>query len=234
MGMRAASAAATAVLPTPVGPTTTGVRSLESGAAEPALKLFLGKLNHRWPTMHIVRRQRGGQQPHDQLPHFAHVERLTGFDGGAARVGRRETLQAVLPAAEPAAGEIGDQLLETARRFEPRVGVRCRMHNDAATGERLDLVADAREQLAMRFDGIELGRREVERQRQEQSLRRRAVARQLAHDVFVEDSFMGGVLVDYRYTGIGLEKDIRIEHLHQRRYRVSAIGYRVIRAEEFE
>src|SRR6266850_2391056 len=126
MGASAASATATAVLPTPVEPTTTGVRSLESGAAEPALKLFLGKLHHGRPAMNIMRGQCRRQQPHDQLAHFLNVELLPSLDRGAAGIGRGESLEPVLPAAEAAAGEVGDELLETARRLEARMRVRRR------------------------------------------------------------------------------------------------------------
>src|SRR6267378_82369 len=121
-GVRAASATATAVLPTPVGPTITGVRCLVSGAAEPALKLFLGKLNHRWPAMDVVRRERRGEEANHELAHLTRVERLTSLDRRATRIRRGEALQPVLPTAEAAAGEIGDQLLQAPGRFEARMG----------------------------------------------------------------------------------------------------------------
>jgi len=43
----------------------------------------------------------------------------------------------------------------------------------------------------MRVDGIELGRRKVEREREQQALRGRAVARELAHHVFVQHALVG-------------------------------------------
>src|SRR2546425_2140362 len=118
IGVSDASATATAVLPTPVGPTTTGVRCLVSGAAEAALKLFLGKLDHRRPSVDIVSRERGTKQPDDELPHLVDVEGLARFDGRAARVCRRKAFQTILPAAKPAAGQISDELLQAARGFE--------------------------------------------------------------------------------------------------------------------
>src|SRR5260370_18438146 len=148
IGVSAASAAATAVLPTPVGPTTTGVRGRDwgLGAAKTAFQLFLWELHHARSPVDVVRRQRRGQQPHDQLAHLAHVERLSGFDRRAARVGRREAFQAVLPAAQAATGEIGDQFLEAARGFEPRMRVSPRVPDDASARDRLGPAAVAREQ----------------------------------------------------------------------------------------
>jgi len=57
--------------------------------------------------------------------------------------------------------------------------IRRRVHHDTSTGERLDLESDAGQQLAMRLDRVELGRREVERERQQQPLRGSAVTREL-------------------------------------------------------
>src|ERR1051326_8547377 len=93
IGTLLASATATAVFPTPVGPTMTGVRCRVSGAGEASLKLFLGKLNHGRPAVHIVRGERGAQEPHDELPHLADVERLAGLDRRATRIGRRDALE---------------------------------------------------------------------------------------------------------------------------------------------
>src|SRR5947207_6670909 len=97
MGANAASAVATAVLPTPVGPMMTGVRSLESGPAKPAFQFLFGELHQRRSAVHVVRRQGGGEQTHDQLTHLLDVERLAGLDRRAAGVGRSETLESILP-----------------------------------------------------------------------------------------------------------------------------------------
>ncbi len=105
--------------------------------------------------MHVMRGERRRKQPDDQLAHLVDVEGLARFDGRAARVRRCKAFQTILPAAKPAAGEISDELLQAARGFEARVGIRRRVDDDAAAGERLDFVPDAREQLAMRLDRIE-------------------------------------------------------------------------------
>ena len=145
MGVRAARLAATAVLPTPVGPTRTGVRCRVSGPTKPTFQFLFRQLHHAWPAVHVVRRQRRGEQPDNELAHLARVERLTGLDGGAAGVSRRKALEPVLPASEAAAGEIGHQLLQAARRLEPGMRIRRGVHDDAAAGERLDLEPDAGE-----------------------------------------------------------------------------------------
>jgi len=141
--------------------------------------------------VHIVRGKRGAEEAHDELAHLVGIERLPGLDGGTTRIRRGESFEPVLPPAKPAAGEIGDKLLQAPRRLETWVGIRRRVDDDAAAGERLDFVPDAREQLAMRLDRIELGGGKVERQGQEQALRRRAIAGKLTHHVFVQHALVG-------------------------------------------
>ena len=69
----------------------------------------------------------------------------------------------------------------------------------------------------MRLDRIELSGRKVERQRQQQPLRGRAIARELTHDVFIQDPLVSGVLVHNRDALVGLEEDVGVEDLEQRR-----------------
>src|SRR5882672_4932982 len=186
-----ASATATAVLPTPVGPTRTGVWCLVSGPTKTAFQFFLRQLDHRRAPVHVVRRERRREQADDEPAHFVGVERLSRLDRRAARERGGKALQPILPAAEAPTRQIGDELLQAAGGLETRMRVRRGVYDDAAAGEWLHLVADAREQLAVRFDRIELGGREVERERQQQTLRRRAVARELAHHVLVQHALVG-------------------------------------------
>src|SRR5439155_1703769 len=116
------SATAAAVLPTPVGPTSTGVRGRGSGPPKPALQLLLRQLHQARPAMDVVRRERGGEEADDQLAHFVRVQAVAGLDGGAAGVRRGKALQAVLPSAEPPPREVGDELLEAAGRLEAGLG----------------------------------------------------------------------------------------------------------------
>src|SRR5689334_16204330 len=98
-GHRAASARATAVLPTAVGPTRTGTLP----PAKPSLQLLAGKLYDRRPAVHVVWRQVGREQPPQQLAHLGRLQPLARLDGRPAGVRRREPLETVGPAAEPAA-----------------------------------------------------------------------------------------------------------------------------------
>ena len=66
-GQCAASASATAVFPTAVGPTSTGTLA----PAKPALQLLAGQLHDRRAAVHVVRRQVGGEEPEQQLAHLA-------------------------------------------------------------------------------------------------------------------------------------------------------------------
>src|SRR5262245_41775414 len=234
MGVRAARATATAVFPTPVGPTITGVGCRESGAAEPALKLFLRQLNHRWPSMHVVRWQRGAEEPNDQLTHLSGLERLTSLDRRATRIRRRKALEPVLPSAETAPSEVGDELLQATGSLETGMGVGGGVDDDAASRERLDLVTDAHEQLAMRLDSVELRRREIEREWQEQPLRRRAVTGELAHDIFVQDALVRGVLIHDADGLAGLEDDVGVEELEDWSRLRSAVSRQRLLGEELQ
>src|SRR2546428_4229758 len=88
MSARAPSAAATAVLPTPVGPTRTGTRG-RSGSPKPPLQLVLRQLHDRRPPVHVVGRQGGADDAHHELPHLVRLEPLAGLDRGAARRSHR-------------------------------------------------------------------------------------------------------------------------------------------------
>src|SRR5207247_882655 len=145
IGARAPSAAATAVLPTPVGPTSTGTRG-RSGSPKPPLQLVLRQLHDGRPAVHVVGRQGGAEDADDELPHLVRLEPLAGLDRGAAGEAGGEALQPVRPAAEAAAREIGHELLQAARRVEPRMRVGSGVNDDGAARERLDLVADAPQQ----------------------------------------------------------------------------------------
>src|SRR2546427_10713109 len=119
---RSPHAAATAVLPTPVGPTRTGVRgrARRSTPPKPPLELVAGQLHDRRPPVHVVRRERRRQQPTHELAHRLDFEPLPGLDRRSTGERGRKALEPVRPAAESAAREIRYQLLEAARRIEPR------------------------------------------------------------------------------------------------------------------
>src|SRR5207247_7697626 len=85
MGARTPSAAATAVLPTPVGPTSTGTRG-RSGSPKPPLQLVLRQLHDGRPAVHVVAGWGGAEDGDAKRPHLDRPERQARLD----RVGRRE------------------------------------------------------------------------------------------------------------------------------------------------
>ena len=91
-----ASASATAVFPTPVGPTRIGVLA----SAKAALQFFARQLDDGGPAMHIVRRQLTGKQARQQLTPRSIVEWLAGLHRGMTGIGRHESLEPIGPAAE--------------------------------------------------------------------------------------------------------------------------------------
>src|SRR5438132_389613 len=129
-------ATATAVLPTPVGPTSTGTRG-RSAPPKPSLQLVLRQLYDRGPAVHVVRREGRGEQPAHQLPHLFELEPLARLDRGPACEGGGEALEPVRPTAESAAREIRHKLLETARGVEARAGAGGRLPGvRGSTGKR--------------------------------------------------------------------------------------------------
>src|SRR5262245_24909734 len=101
MGASAARAVASAVLPMPVGPTMTGTIGLAS--PKPPLQLDARQLHDRGPAVHVVRRQRAGEQPADELFHLLLRQRMAGLDRRAAGERGREALDAVGQRAEASA-----------------------------------------------------------------------------------------------------------------------------------
>ncbi len=81
---------------------------------------------------------------------------------------------------------------------------------------------------------VELGRREVECQRQEEALRGRPITRELAHHVFVQHALVSRVLIDDGDAGVGLEEDVRVEDLEKRRCLVSGVRCQVPAGKELE
>src|SRR2546428_13460383 len=94
MSARAPSAAATAVLPTPVGPTRTGTKG-RSGPPKPPLQLVLRQLHNGRPPVHVVGRQGSAEDADDELPHLVRLEPLAGLDRGAASARPRAALRPV-------------------------------------------------------------------------------------------------------------------------------------------
>ena len=159
--------------------------------------------------------QRRAEQSYDQLTHLFSIERLPSLNRRAAGISGRKPFEAILPPPEAAPGKVGDELLQAARRLEAGMRIGRRVHHDAAPGEWLDFVPDAYEQLAMRLDVVELHRCEVERQRQQQALRRGTIAGQLTHHIFVEHPFMRLMLIDDGDALVGLKENERVEDLEQ-------------------
>ncbi len=170
--MAPASASATAVFPTAVGPTSTGTLA----PAKPALQLLPGQLHDRGAAVHVVRRQIGGEEAEQQLAHLPLVQPLPRLDRGAAGVGGGEALQPVGPAAEPPARQVGDHLAEAGRGVEARVRRGHRVDHHRAAAERLGLEPDAAQLLAVGLDRVELLVGQLQRERQQEPLRRRVRA----------------------------------------------------------
>src|SRR2546430_17023654 len=115
MGSSAAHAAATAVLPTPVGPTITGVRGGISGSPKSPLQLALGQLYDPGPAVHVVGRQCRAEQAEPELPHPLHLEPLARLEGRGTAERPPEAPPPLGERAESPSGAIGAHVPRAAR-----------------------------------------------------------------------------------------------------------------------
>src|SRR5215203_726472 len=113
-GQCAPNATATAVLPTAVGPTSTGTLA----PAKPALQLFPRELHDGGAPVHIVWWQIGAEEPQEQLAHLPLAQPVSRFHRRATRVCGGEAFQPVGPPTESATWQIRHPPPEA----RPRVG----------------------------------------------------------------------------------------------------------------
>ena len=144
------------------------------------------------------------------------IEPLPRLDRGAAGVGRGESLQPVGPAAEPAAGEVGDHLPETGRGIEARMGRGDGVHHHRAPAERVGLEPNSPQLLAMRLEGVELLIGQIQGEWEQEPLGRSPHTAELNHDGFVEHPLVGGMLIHDDHAIRTLVHDVAVEHLDQR------------------
>src|SRR3989442_12998681 len=100
MGSSAAQATATAVLPTPVGPTRTGTRGRSAPPKSP-LQLALRQLHDGGPPVHVVRGERRREQPAHEVAHLRQLEVLSRLDRRPTGEHRSEALEPVREAPPP-------------------------------------------------------------------------------------------------------------------------------------
>src|SRR3989442_13955248 len=139
MGSSAAQATATAVLPTPVGPTRTGTRGRSAPPKSP-LQLALRQLHDGGPPVHVVRGERRREQPAHEVAHLRQLEVLSRLDRRPTGEHRSEALEPVreAPPPGPPAREVRLKLLEDAPGAEAWTRAGPRVHHHAPPGTRLD------------------------------------------------------------------------------------------------
>src|SRR5215203_4929274 len=151
-GQCAPNATATAVLPTAVGPTSTGTLA----PAKPALQLFPRELHDGGAPVHIVWWQIGAEEPQEQLAHLPLAQPVSRFHRRATGVCGGEAFQPVGPPTESATCQISHHLPEAGPCVEARVRHGYGVHHHGAATEGLCLEAHAAELGAMRLERIEL------------------------------------------------------------------------------
>src|SRR3989442_5004624 len=124
MGSSAAQATATAVLPTPVGPTRTGTRGRSAPPKSP-LQLALRQPHDGGPPVHVVRGERRREQPAHEVAHLRQLEALSRLDRRPTGEHRSEALEPVreAPPPEPASRPGRPELLQATACVEARLWV---------------------------------------------------------------------------------------------------------------
>src|SRR2546422_6400698 len=141
MGSSAAQATATAVLPTPVGPTRTGTRGRSAPPKSP-LQLALRQPHDGGPPVHVVRGERRREQPAHEVAHLRQLEVLPRLDRRPTGEHRSEALEPVreAPPPGPAARGARHGPLEAGRGAEGRLRVGGRLPPPGPPGEGPDSV----------------------------------------------------------------------------------------------
>src|SRR5690348_15632737 len=194
----AASAIARADFPAAVGPTMTRMTSSRraSGATKAALHLAPGELHDRRAAMHVVRREPRVAQRDEERAHLVGRERVPRLHRGLARHGREHALVSRGGGGDAIAGEGRERLAEATLRVEATMRRGDGVDRDGVAAEGRDLVAHALEFGAMPLERVQLRGGEIEREWQQQSLRRRVAALELAQERLVQHALVRGMLVD--------------------------------------
>ena len=92
--------------------------------------------------------------------------------------------------------QLAEHLAQTALRVEIRVRRRRAVHDHGAATERLDLVARAVKQRRALLHDVVFCRRQSKSKWENQPLRHRAIAVESVHELFEQNTFVRGVLID--------------------------------------
>ena len=113
------------------------------------------------------------------------------------------------------AGERRQRLAQASLGIEARMRHRHAADEQRVSAEPLDLEAEPREHVAVRLERVALGGTEVQRQRKEQSLRRRLAALEHAHELLVQHALVRRVLVDEHDAVVVLEHHVGAPELQR-------------------
>src|SRR5436190_94001 len=225
MPRRIASHIAIADFPDAVGPQMTGIvagsATPGSAPAKAPLELIPRQVDDGGAAVYVVRGQDALTQRHEQGPHLLRRERVARLDRGLACDGRRKMLTSRARARDPIAGERRERVTQAALGVEARMRRGNGVNDHGLAAELAELVTQRLQQIPMRIERVGLGTGELQREREQQTLRRAGTAFQGVHETLVQHALVRGVLIDEDDTGLRLEHEIRAAELEQRRMPLS-------------
>src|SRR5688500_4603687 len=115
------------------------------------------------------------------------------------------------------AGERIQRLAQTALGIEARVRHRNAVHDECAASETFHLEPELLEIFPVCLEGIAFSRAEMERYREQQTLRRCTSRLQRSHELLVQHALMRRMLIDQNETVGVLERDVSPFELKERR-----------------
>src|SRR5258708_38991936 len=145
-------------------------------SAKATLELGPGELHDRGPTVDVVRWQSSLGERNEEGPHFTLRQLVTRLDGRLACDRRRESFMTRVCRGVAVTGQRRERFTQRPRRVEARVWHRHTVHEQRTAAKAFHLESQRGEQRAIGLERFALRRREVQRKREQQALRRRLSA----------------------------------------------------------
>src|SRR5687767_4676318 len=196
--------AAIADLPAAVGPQIT--RTLLP--AKPSVQLVPSDLHDRGPPVHVVRGQLRVAERREQGAHLRNRKGVPGFDRCLACDRGSKVLVPGRGAGHSITCQRVESLSQALLGIESAMRHRDRVDDQRASAESLDLEAELFEILAVGVERVGFCRAEVKSQWKKKPLRGRSASLQGSHELLVQNSLVGRMLIDEDKSVGVLERDV--------------------------
>src|SRR4029079_10411236 len=177
--------------------------------AKAALDFFPGEMDYRRATVNVMGGKSGIAQCSKQRAHFTLRQLFSRLDSGFARNRAREPFVPGGSARDAIPGQRVESLSQTTLGVEAWMRHRHGVDDQRVSTKTLDLEPETLEIVAICVKCLALGRPEMQRQWEKQSLRRRRAALERTHELFIQHALVRRVLVDQDQSIFVLETDVR-------------------------